>query len=117
MTQISIAVIGSCNIDVVVEAPKRPLAGETILGSRLIIAQGGKGANQAVAAARLGAKVYMVGCVGDDDYGRSVIKNFEANGVDTGKVKVVPGVTTGTAHIRLPKAITALLLLKAPMTL
>ena len=84
MTQISIAVIGSCNIDVVVEAPKRPLAGETILGSRLIIAQGGKGANQAVAAARLGAKVYMVGCVGDDDYGRSVIKNFEANGVDTG---------------------------------
>mgnify|MGYP000066735299 CR=1 FL=1 len=44
MTQISIAVIGSCNIDVVVEAPKRPLAGETILGSRLIIAQGGKGA-------------------------------------------------------------------------
>ena len=49
MTQISIAVIGSCNIDVVVEAPKRPLAGETILGSRLIIAQGGKGANQAVA--------------------------------------------------------------------
>ena len=96
------------------------------MGSRLIIAQGGKGANQAVAAARLGAKVYMVGCVGDDDYGRSVIKNFEANGVDTGNVKVVPGVTTGTAHItlaegdntlRLPKAITALLLLKAPTTL
>ena len=45
MTQISIAVIGSCNIDVVVEAPKRPLAGETILGSRLIIAQGGKGSS------------------------------------------------------------------------
>ena len=83
MNQISIAVIGSCNIDVVVEAPKRPLAGETILGSRLIIAQGGKGANQAVAAARLGAKVYMVGCVGDDDYGRSVLKNFEANGVNS----------------------------------
>lgn len=56
MTQISIAVIGSCNIDVVVEAPKRPLAGETILGSRLIIAQGGKGANQAVAAARSAPK-------------------------------------------------------------
>ena len=112
MTQISIAVIGSCNIDVVVEAPKRPLAGETILGSRLIIAQGGKGANQAVAAARLGAKVYMVGCVGDDDYGRSVIKNFEANGVDTGNVKVVPGVTTGTAHITLAEGDNSIIVIK-----
>ena len=105
MNQISIAVIGSCNIDVVVEAPKRPLAGETILGSRLIIAQGGKGANQAVAAARLGAKVYMVGCVGDDDYGRSVLKNFEANGVNSDYVKTVEGVTTGTAHITLAEGV------------
>ena len=112
MTQISIAVNGSCNIDVVVEAPKRPLAGETILGSRLIIAQGGKGANQAVAAARLGAKVYMVGCVGDDDYGRSVIKNFEANGVDTGNVKVVPGVTTGSAHITLAEGDNSIIVIK-----
>lgn len=112
MTQISIAVIGSCNIDVVVEAPKRPLAGETILGSRLIIVQGGKGANQAVAAARLGAKVYMVGCVGDDDYGRSVIKNFEANGVDTGNVKVLPGVTTGTAHITLAEGDNSIIVIK-----
>lgn len=112
MTQISIAVIGSCNIDVVVEAPKRPLAGETILGSRLIIVQGGKGANQAVAAARLGAKVYMVGCVGDDDYGRSVIKNFEANGVDTGNVKVMPGVTTGTAHITLAEGDNSIIVIK-----
>lgn len=112
MTQISIAVIGSCNIDVVVEAPKRPLAGETILGSRLIIVQGGKGANQAVAAARLGSKVYMVGCVGDDDYGRSVIKNFEANGVDTGNVKVLPGVTTGTAHITLAEGDNSIIVIK-----
>lgn len=112
MNQISIAVIGSCNIDVVVEAPKRPLAGETILGSRLIIAQGGKGANQAVAAARLGAKVYMVGCVGDDDYGRSVLKNFEANGVDTAYVKIIPGVTTGTAHITLAEGDNSIIVIK-----
>ena len=112
MNQISIAVIGSCNIDVVVEAPKRPLAGETILGNRLIIAQGGKGANQAVAAARLGAKVYMVGCVGDDDYGRSVLKNFEANGVNSDYVKTVEGVTTGTAHITLAEGDNSIIVIK-----
>ncbi len=112
MTQINIAVIGSCNIDVVVEASKRPLAGETILGSRLIIAQGGKGANQAVAAARLGAKVYMVGCVGDDDYGRSVINNFKDNGVDTKYVKSISGVTTGTAHITLAEGDNSIIVIK-----
>ena len=112
MTQINIAVIGSCNIDVVVEAPKRPLAGETILGNRLIIAQGGKGANQAVAAARLGAKVYMVGCVGDDDYGRSVINNFKANGVNADYVKTIPGVTTGTAHITLAEGDNSIIVIK-----
>ncbi len=112
MKKINIAVIGSCNIDVVVEAPKRPLAGETILGNRLIIAQGGKGANQAIAAARLGAKVYMVGCVGDDDYGRSVIKNFEANGVDASYVKTIPSVTTGTAHITLAEGDNSIIVIK-----
>lgn len=112
MKETSIAVIGSCNIDVVVEAPKRPLAGETILGSRLIISQGGKGANQAVAAARLGAKVYMVGCVGSDDYGRSVLKNFEANGVNTDYVKTVDGVTTGTAHITLAEGDNSIIVIK-----
>lgn len=112
MAQISIAVIGSCNIDVVVEAPKRPLAGETILGSRLIIAQGGKGANQAVAAARLGAKVYMVGCVGSDGYGKSVLENFAANNVDTTYVKTLPGVTTGTAHITLAEGDNSIIVIK-----
>lgn len=112
MTQIKIAVIGSCNIDVVVEAPKRPLAGETILGSRLIISQGGKGANQAVAAARLGAQVYMVGCVGEDDYGRSVIKNFKANGVNTDYVEIIEGVTTGTAHITLAEGDNSIIVIK-----
>lgn len=112
MKETRIAVIGSCNIDVVVEAPKRPLAGETILGSRLLIAQGGKGANQAVAAARLGAKVYMVGCVGDDDYGRSVLKNFEANGVNTAYVKTISGVTTGTAHITLAEGDNSIIVIK-----
>ena len=61
-----IAVIGSCNVDITVEASRRPHAGETIIGNKLLVSPGGKGANQAVAAARLGAKVDMVGCVGDE---------------------------------------------------
>ena len=61
-----IVVIGSCNMDIVVLADKRPTAGETIMGNELHIAHGGKGANQAVAAARLGAEVTMVGCIGED---------------------------------------------------
>ena len=68
-----IVVIGSCNMDIVVLANKRPTAGETIMGNELHIAHGGKGANQAVAAAHLGAEVTMVGCIGEDAYGHMII--------------------------------------------
>lgn len=96
-----IAVIGSCNVDVVVEADRRPQAGETVMGKALHIVPGGKGANQAVAAARLGADVYMVGCVGDDANGTLMLETMKKEGIHTDYVKVVPGVTTGTAHITL----------------
>ena len=96
---VKIAVIGSCSIDLTVEAGKRPAAGETIIGSRLIVSPGGKGANQAVAAARLGAQVHMIGCVGDDAYGTMIINNLKTNNVDTGYVSVLPGQNSGTAHI------------------
>lgn len=72
-----IVVIGSCNMDIVVLADKRPAAGETIMGNELHIAHGGKGANQAVAAARLGAEVTMVGCIGEDAYGRMILDNLK----------------------------------------
>lgn len=72
-----IVVIGSCNMDIVVLADKRPAAGETIMGNELHIAHGGKGANQAVAAARLGAEVTMVGCIGEDAYGQMILDNLK----------------------------------------
>ena len=78
-----IVVVGSCNMDIVVLADKRPAAGETIMGNELHIAHGGKGANQAVAAARLGAEVTMVGCIGEDAYGQMILDNLRENFINT----------------------------------
>ena len=69
-------VIGSINTDLVINTPYIPQAGETLTGSGFFTARGGKGANQAVAAARLGANVTMCGCVGDDDFGLSALNAF-----------------------------------------
>ena len=96
-----IVVIGSCNMDIVVLADKRPAAGETIMGNELHIAHGGKGANQAVAAARLGAEVTMVGCIGQDAYGQMILDNLKKNHINTDYIVTVPDTTTGTAHITL----------------
>jgi ribokinase len=76
---------------------KRPQV--TVLGSAARFTPGGKGANQAVAAARLGAEVRMVGCVGDDDFGRQLLAALCAEGIDVGAVRLVPGVPTGLAMI------------------
>ena len=65
-----VAVVGSMNMDLVVQTPQFPKPGETVIGSDLLTIPGGKGANQAVAAARLGANVTMIGRVGDDLFGR-----------------------------------------------
>jgi sugar/nucleoside kinase (ribokinase family) len=85
-------------MDLVVTAPKRPKAGETLMGDSFKTFPGGKGANQAVAASRLGAEVNMVGCVGNDRYGEGIVKNLQQNGVNTDFVEVVNG-ESGTAHI------------------
>jgi ribokinase len=66
----SIVVIGSINMDLVCRTPRLPAAGETVIGDALATIPGGKGANQAVAAARLGGEAHLVGRVGDDDFGR-----------------------------------------------
>jgi ribokinase len=93
-----ITVIGSCSMDLVVTAPKRPRAGETLMGDSFKTVPGGKGANQAVAASRLGAEVYLVGCVGSDLYGEEIVRNLQQNGVHTDFVEVMSG-ESGTAHI------------------
>jgi len=94
-----IVVVGSANMDLVVRVSHAPSAGETVQGRSLDYLPGGKGANQAVAAARLGARTLMVARVGDDSLGEPVRQNLVSNGVDTSYVSVAPGRPQGIALI------------------
>jgi ribokinase len=94
----SIVVVGSANIDLVAYLDRTPGPGETVLGRTFNQRFGGKGANQAVMAARLGASVAFVGAVGDDAYAGQTIANFEAEGIDVGGLARVPG-PSGLASI------------------
>lgn len=94
-----IFVIGSSNTDMVVKSKKLPLPGETILGGTFLMNAGGKGANQAVAAARLGGDVTLVAKVGDDIFGKQSIKDFEKENINTDYVFVDDTVPSGTALI------------------
>ena len=86
-----IRVVGSLNMDLVVQVPHHPGPGETVLGSDYATYPGGKGANQAVAAARAGAQVEMWGAVGSDEFGRLLQENLEHNGVDTRHLRQLEG--------------------------
>lgn len=97
----NIVVIGSSSIDLVVKTDVLPQAGETVMGNSFFTTTGGKGANQAVAAARLSNKVYMIGAVGDDENGKQIIENLEQNNVDTTFMDKIENETSGTAHITL----------------
>lgn len=94
-----IVVVGSLNVDVSVRAERIPRPGETVRASELEIGPGGKGANQAIAAARLGGRVHMVGCVGEDEFARVPKGALEEAGVDLVAVRTRPGTHTGTALI------------------
>ena len=94
-----IGVVGSINMDMTVKAERIPLKGETLKGEDLKYIPGGKGANQAVAIAKLGAEVEMFGCVGDDAAGADLVKNLQGTGVETKCIKTVAGVPTGLAMI------------------
>lgn len=97
----NIAVVGSISMDLVAVSKKRPKAGETVIGEAFHTIPGGKGANQAVAAARLGANVAMVGAVGNDNYGTVVRNNLENERVFIDYVVPVTDTATGIAHIVL----------------
>jgi ribokinase len=99
-----VTVLGSLNMDISVTVPRLPGPGATVLGSSARFTPGGKGANQAVAAARLGADVRMVGCVGDDDFGRQLLANLQAEGINADAVRTVPGAPTGVALIMVDRS-------------
>ena len=93
-----IAVVGSTNVDLTFCVARLPRAGETVPGRELLTGLGGKGANQAAIAARLGAEVVLFSAVGDDLFGRQALARYQALGIDTGRVRVVDH-PTGTAGI------------------
>jgi ribokinase len=94
-----VVVIGSINVDLVVAADRLPAPGETVLGGRFSVHDGGKGANQAVASARAGAQVTMIGAVGTDAHGARSIAALEAEGIDVARVRRIEADQTGVAII------------------
>lgn len=99
MTKKKITVIGSINMDIVTSTNILPKMGETVLGKAFHTIPGGKGANQAVAAARLGADVSMIGCVGNDTFGKELKQHLNNQGIDVQNVEPVTETSTGTATI------------------
>lgn len=99
-----IVVVGSLNADLVVRTARFPQPGETLTGSELAVIPGGKGANQAVAAGRLGGEVTMVGAVGDDAHGSLLLESLSSSGVDVTRIARRDDVATGTAVITVDDA-------------
>jgi ribokinase len=99
----SVCVVGSINLDLVARVDELPRPGETLTGAKLAYVPGGKGANQAVAAARLGAAVRFVGAVGDDDFGELAVQELREAGVDLSRTQVVRS-RTGIALILVDAA-------------
>ncbi|MGW9030054.1 ribokinase [Streptomyces sp. NPDC055722] len=100
MTRTGVLVVGSITADVTAFSRRLPQRGETVLGDDVTLVLGGKGANQAVAAARAGAHTWMVGCVGQDLFGDIALEGLRAHGVQTSEIRTVEG-RTGVAHIRV----------------
>ena len=113
MSRGRIGVVGSNMIDLVTYTDRMPGPGETIEAPDFELGFGGKGANQAVAAARLGSAVTMVTCVGDDMFGHQQIRNFSDNGIDTTHVHMIAGLSSGVAPIFVePSGENAILIIK-----
>src|SRR5437763_7158959 len=97
-------VAGSINMDVVATAERHPRVGETVAGKQVLYFPGGKGANQAVAAAKLGAQTTLIGRLGADAFGAEMKAYLAAQGVDLSLLRETPGVHTGTAIITIANA-------------
>ncbi|MDJ0588709.1 MAG: ribokinase [Pleurocapsa sp. MO_226.B13] len=95
----TVVVFGSINLDLVVEVPHLPTKGETVIGHRFFSAAGGKAANQAVAIAKLGIPVSLVGQIGEDSFGQTLIQSLQTEGVDTSGITVNPNTYSGVASI------------------
>lgn len=95
----TVVVLGCINMDVVVQVPRLPMPGETLVGNNFFTAFGGKGANQAVAVSRLGIPVFMIGQVGGDDFGQALLVGLKAVGVNVDGVTVNPNTHSGVASI------------------
>ncbi len=95
----AVVVFGSINMDLVVRAPRLPAPGETLTGRAFLTSPGGKGANQAVACARLGAATRLIGRLGDDVFGRTLREGLRADGVDVTGVDTSAGIPSGVALI------------------
>ena len=95
----TVVVFGSINLDLVVEVPRLPIRGETVIGNRFFSTAGGKAANQAVAIAKLGTAVSLIGQVGDDNFCRTLLDNLAAEGVDTDGITINPHTHSGVASI------------------
>lgn len=98
---VRLTVVGSISTDFVVSAKRRPLIGETVVGEKFMTTFGGKGANQAVAGARLGANVSMAGMVGEDQFGEKLIRNLNKHTIDTSAVEQTNQLPSGSAHITI----------------
>lgn len=94
-----LTVIGSSNTDMVIKTPRFPLPGETIIGGDFYMFPGGKGGNQAVAAARMGGEVSFVCCLGDDVFGQQALKGYQDEGIDTSGIALLQNETSGVALI------------------
>lgn len=95
----NLLIVGSLNMDTVIDVKNMPKPGETILGKKYELCPGGKGANQAYAAGKLGAKVSMIGMLGKDDNGARLLKNLQSVGVNTKGIQTLDDTTSGTAFI------------------
>lgn len=95
----AVHIVGSINIDIITSLDRLPLPGETVLADATARLPGGKGANQAVAAARMGAQTRMIGAVGDGDAGRWMVQRLAADDIDVSGVETLAGEETGTAYI------------------